>query len=189
MRTLRSLLPLALVGASMFAVSPASAQRHESRARSRHHVAPVAMPVATSAADTLACDAQDCDEGYSDEQSAEPSEDYSLSVVNALFPYNDGTTVGPPLVTLVVQNSGTSRSPGSSIAVAPRNHLTLVNRVTIPSLAPGERSVIQVPLEIGPDGATCIAITITPGEVPTAIESLRFASAATTIGAPRPPGK
>lgn len=180
MRTFRLLAPLALAVASIVISSPAAAQRHGRRAeaRTRSHV----EPVSTTVADTLACDAKDCDADQLDQP--DQSEDYTLSVVSALFPYDDGRTIGPPLLTLVVRNSGTVRSPGSTIAVSPRNHLSLVSRLTIPPLAPGEKSVVQIPLEMGPDGAPCIAITISPGMAPSSLsESLRYASAATTIGA------
>lgn len=180
MRTFRSLLPLALtIASTLLLSSPAAAQRHGPRSDFRSHPRPhtVSTPVADTAA---SCDTQDCAE--------DQSEDYSVNVVNALFPYNDGVTVGPPLVTLVVQNSGSARSPGSIIAVAPRNHLSMVSRLTIPSLAPGEKAVVQVPVEMGSDGAPCIAITISPDIVSPFGESLRYASAA-TIGAPRPAGK
>lgn len=187
MRTFRLLVPIALAVASILISSPAAAQRHgrRSEARTRSHV----EAVSTAAADTLACESEDCE---TVDQAVQPdqSDDYTLSVVSALFPYNDGRTMGPPLLTLVVQNSGSVRSPGSTIAVSPRNHLSLVSRLTIPPLAPGEKSVVQIPLEMGPDGAPCIAITISPGMAPSSLsESLRYASAATTIGAPRPAGK
>lgn len=181
---------LTIAVASIVISSPAAAQRHGTRAESisRHRVQPVAAPVVV--ADTLGCDAESCDESTPEEIVPDEIEpDYRLGVVNALFPYNDGTTAGPPLLTLVIENSGTARSPGSIVAVAPRNHLSLVSRLMIPSLAPGERSVVQLPLEIGPDGAPCIAITISPNLTPTLSETLRYASAASTIGAPRPPGK
>ncbi len=143
------------------------------------------MPVA----DTVPCDAESCDESEPDQIAPEEIDpDYTLSVVNALFPYNDGTTVGPPVLTLVIENTGTARSPGSVVAVTPRSHLSLVSRVVIPSLAPGERSVVQVPVEMGPDGAPCIAITFAPSTVPTLDEQLRFASA-NTIGAPTLAGR
>lgn len=188
MRTFRLLAPLALAVASIVISSPAAAQRHgrrsEARTRSSHVEA-----VSTATADTLACDAEDCETVDQPDQ-VDQSDDYTLSVVSALFPYNDGRTMGPPLLTLVVQNSGSVRSPGSTIAVSPRNHLSLVSRLTIPPLAPGEKSVVQIPLEMGPDGAPCIAITISPGMAPSSLgESLRYASAATAIGAPRPAGK
>ncbi|MGI8509062.1 MAG: hypothetical protein ACR2MQ_07030 [Gemmatimonadaceae bacterium] len=191
MRTFRLLVPfpLALAVASIVISSPAAAQRHgrRSEARTRSHVETVSTP----AADTLACDVKDCEADQLDQpDQMGQSDDYTLSVVSALFPYDDGRTSGPPLLTLVVQNSGSARSPGSTIAVSPRSHLSLVSRLTIPPLAPGEKSVIQIPLEMGPDGAPCIAITISPGMAPSTLsESLRYASAATTIGAPRPPGK
>lgn len=189
MRTFRLFAPLALAAASIVISSPAAAQRHgrRSEARTRSHV----EAVAATPIDTLACDAEPCDVVDQAEESyqADQSDDYTLSVVSALFPYDDGRTIGPPLLTLVVQNSGSVRSPGSTIAVSPRNHLSLVSRLAIPSLAPGEKSVVQIPLEMGPDGAPCIAITISPGMTPSLGESLRYASAATTIGAPRPAGK
>ncbi len=190
----RTLLILAAVAASAFVTSPAAAQRHGRRADMRARVHGAAVTSANAAVepadepadttvitDSTACGQQNCDE------------DFNVSVVSALFPYDDGRTVGPPLLTLVLQNKGTTRSPGSVVAVAPRNHLSLVSRLTVPPLEPGEKSVVQIPLQMGPDGAPCIAITINPSNVPTAEESIRFASAAPLInggiGAPRAPGR
>lgn len=207
--TFRSLSPLAIgFLASLVISSPATAQRHgpRSAARAQMHPGPEVQPLQTPAetvladstlvddlamddtvayaeeevvedtVDAPACDGPTCDEGYDD------YDDYSsVNVVRALFPYDDGTTTGPPILTLIVRNSGSARSRGSVVAVAPRNHLSMVSRMVVPSLAPGEMSVVQVPLEMGPDGAPCIAITITPSLVPSINESLRFASAAGVI--------
>lgn len=187
MRNFRLLVPLALAAASILISSPAAAQRHgrRSEARIRSHV----EEVSATTVDTLPVDTVDSADTETDAL-PDQAEDYNLSVVSALFPYNDGRSMGPPVLTLIVQNSGSVRSPGSTIAVAPRNHLSLVSSLTIPPLAPGEKSVVQIPLQMGPDGAPCIAITISPGMAPSSLgESLRYASAATTIGAPRPAGK
>jgi hypothetical protein len=85
--------------------------------------------------------------------------DYSLKVVSALLPYEPAASA---TVTLVIENRGSASAPASVISVAPRNHLTLARHSTIQSLAPGQRTTIQLPVEAGPDGAECISITITP---------------------------
>ncbi len=88
------------------------------------------------------------------------ADDYSLAVVSALLP---APTAGETsdVVTLVIENRGTAPAPASVVSVAPRNHLSLARRSTIPLLVPGQRTTVQLPVEIGPDGTPCISITIT----------------------------
>jgi hypothetical protein len=113
--------------------------------------------------------------------------DYSLAVVSALLPAATAgarAVTAPDLVTLVIENRGTISAPASMISVAPRNHLTLARQSSIPSLAPGERTTIQLPVEAGPDGAECISITITPAPVTNPAVTQFLASAAPVAPAP-----
>ena len=91
--------------------------------------------------------------------------DYSLAVVSALLPIQTADSAAN-VVTLVVENRGTVSAPASVVSVAPRDHLILARRSSIPSLAPGQRTTIRLPVQIGPFGAQCISITISPAPVP-----------------------
>jgi hypothetical protein len=159
MRTHSTLLSLTAVVATATCIfsSSASAQQHTARSLG-------ALSASSPHTAAAPCTYQDC------------AEDYSLKVVSVLFPYNDGQVTGPSVVTLVLENSGAAVSPASVIAIAPRAQLSLVNRMTVPVLEPGERTVIQVPVEIAPDGSSCIAVTISRGLSPTVTETVRFAS-------------
>ena len=84
---------------------------------------------------------------------------YTLAVVSAVLP-SETAGVTSDVVTLVIENQGTSSAPASVITVAPKDRLTLARWSTIPALAPGQRATVQLPVEIGPDGTPCISITI-----------------------------
>ena len=102
--------------------------------------------------------------------------EYSLAVVSAVLPSEtEGTS--SDVVTLVIENRGGLSAPAAMISVAPRNHLTLARRTTIPALAPGERTTVELPVSMAPDGTQCISITITPSPVPSPSAARFLASA------------
>lgn len=196
MRIDKHLSGLAILFASVVVAVPAAAQRQHAH-RSVPADTPAARPVPrVHAIDSVASDTVEdiLDDTVEDSTGdrimdcriEDCSSQADVRVVSALFPYDDGRTVGPQLLTLVLENSGTARSAGSVVVVAPRQHLSLVSQQIVPSLAPGERTVVQIPLQVGPDGAPCIAITINQGISPTLDQSIRYASAASANGAPRP---
>lgn len=161
MRTIRRgfrSLSLALALTTIAAV-PAAAQRHVHRTRT-------VSDVPTARAIPARCNGDTC------------GEDYELAVVAALFPYDDGVTHGPAVLTLVIENRGTTAAPLSMLNVAPLMRNVAVHHSAIAALEPGERAVVEVPIEMGPDGAPCIAITVGPSLVPTPTQSLFYASAA-----------
>ncbi|HEV2644225.1 MAG TPA: hypothetical protein VGT98_16045 [Candidatus Elarobacter sp.] len=86
--------------------------------------------------------------------------DYSLEIVAALFPYDDGVTRGEPVLTLVVENRGTAPAPVFSVDVTQRTRFASFSRSPMSALAPGERAVVQIPLEMTPFGAPCVAVTL-----------------------------
>lgn len=164
---MRSLAPtLALVSATLCAVSPLGAQRARQALR-RHHAArtadayaPTAYTIPTRCSDTT------CDDG-----------DVDLAIVAALFPYNDGRIVGPGVITLVVENRGTTRAPLAVVDVTPLTRFASARHTSVGALGPGERTVIEIPVEMGPHGAPCVSISVTP-VVPPAVAPVVFASAA-----------
>ncbi len=143
--------------ALVIAAAPVGAQRHQRHSRRQ-------VPATTLAASDTQCTYQDC------------GGDYSLNVVSARYPYADESATAAPVLTLVVENSGADRSPASEIAVAPRGGYALVKREVIPALAPGERTVVKVPLSLGPDGFSCVSISISAG-LPQAPATAALASA------------
>ena len=138
-----SSIGLAFVAATIIAPS-AGAQRH-SRRTSRAHPAPPSASTRSASSTNSGC-TEDCD-------------DFSLSVVSAVLP-SEAPGSGQEYVTVVIENRGSVASPASVVMVAPKNHLSLARQSAIRSLAPGERATVQLPLEIGPDGSPCVAITI-----------------------------
>lgn len=154
-------LSLALALTTIAAV-PAAAQRHVRRSRQASTVddAPAARVIPAR------CNGDAC------------AEDYELAVVAALFPYDDGLTHGPAVLTLVIENRGTTAAPLSMVNVAPLMRNVAAHHSAISALEPGERTVIEVPIEMGPDGAPCIAITVAPSLVPSPTQSLFYASTA-----------
>ena len=159
MRTFSS-FSLALLAATAI-VPAAGAQRHP-RLTSRARSAPPGISTRPASSASSGCDA-DCD-------------DFSLSVVSAVLPA-EASGSGPEYVTLVIENRGTVVSPASVVMVAPKDHLTLARQSGIGSLAPGERVTVRLPVEIGPDGTPCVAITIRSAPIP-AVLSPRFLAAA-----------
>lgn len=168
MRTFRLSLAAAAMAASLAAPSLVSAQRNSRRSSSRATIArPDASGSATSPTSATSLADQHC---------ASDCGDYSLAVVSAVLPSETagGTS---DVVTLVIENRGTVEAPLSLISVAPRNHMTLARQSSIPALHPGERTTVQLPVEIAADGTPCIAITITSAPVP-APAVARFLAAA-----------
>ncbi|HEY8310162.1 MAG TPA: hypothetical protein VIG47_06375 [Gemmatimonadaceae bacterium] len=91
--------------------------------------------------------------------------DYSLQVVSAVLPA-ETAGASTDLVTLVVENRGSVDAPLSLISVAPRDHLSLARQSAIPALHPGQRTTIQLPVQIAATGTSCISITITAVPIP-----------------------
>jgi hypothetical protein len=91
--------------------------------------------------------------------------DYALQVVSAVLP---AATAGATsdVVTLVIENRGSIDAPLSLISVAPRDHLSLARQSSIPALRPGQRTTVQLPVQIAADGTPCISITITTAPIP-----------------------
>lgn len=156
MRTFR--LPLGIVAiAASFAVSSLAIGQRNVRRTAPRIRAFTGVPSAASPAPAHAVESNGrrCTVGC---------DDYSLAVVSAVLP--SGTPgASSDIVTLVIENRGTGTAPASVISVAPRNRLSLARRSTIPTLAPGARATVQLPVEIGPDGTPCISITISPAPV------------------------
>jgi hypothetical protein len=89
------------------------------------------------------------------------SSDYSLAIVAALFPYDDGVIrTEDPVLTLVVENRGSAPAPAFSVDVTQRTRLASFSRSPVAMLAPGERAVVQIPLEMTANGAPCVAVTL-----------------------------
>lgn len=101
---------------------------------------------------------------------------YALAVVSAVLP-SDTQSAASDVVTLVIQNRGGISAPPSLISVAPRNHLSLAHATVVPALAPGERTTIELPVSMSPDGTQCISITITPSPAPPPVAARFLASA------------
>lgn len=141
------------------AAAPAVAQRHVHRAR------PVSDAPAARAVPAR-CNGDAC------------GEDFDLAVVAALFPFDDGLTHGPAVLTLVIENRGTTAAPLATLNVAPLLRNVAAHRSAIAALQPGERAVVEVPIEMGPDGAPCIAVTVAPSLVPAPGQSFFYASTA-----------
>lgn len=160
MRTFVSSFGIAALAASIVVPSSLSAQRNVRRASARAATSGDAAPVAPAAS---RCSAN-CG-------------NYALTVVSAVLPSETAGT-SSDVVTMVIENRGAVVAPVATIAVAPRNHLTLASRTTIPSLAPGERTTVELPVSMGPDGTECISITITPSPVAPASAARFLASAA-----------
>ncbi len=144
MRTLVSSLGTLVIVASISATSSLSAQRNVRRSAPPAATSDEAGPVAPTA---FHCKS-DCGA-------------YSLAVVSALLPA-ETEGVSSSVVTLVVENRGGLSAPTATISVAPRNHLALAHLTTIPALGPGERTTVELPVSMAPDGTQCISITITP---------------------------
>lgn len=141
MRTFGLSVGAVALAASLAAPSLANAQRNGHRSLRR-----AAVP--SAARSTAARCSSDCGS-------------YSLAVVSALLQVETpGST--SDMVTLVIENRGTTPAPVSLVSVAPQNHLAAARRSTIPALAPGERATVQLPVETGPDGTQCISITMAP---------------------------
>lgn len=141
------------------AAAPAVAQRHVHRA-SPVGDAPAARVIPAR------CNGGACDE------------DYELAVVATLFPFDDGLTHGPAVLTLVIENRGTTAAPLAMLNVAPLMRNVAAHHTAVAALEPGERTVVEVPIEMGPDGMPCIAITVAPSLTPTPTQSLFYASTA-----------
>ena len=142
----------ALLVVSLAAPSTSRAQRDGiSRSHSSH--AKFAGSARGSSIASKAC-VNDCD-------------DWSLAVVSAVLP-GEPVRGDADYVTVVIENRGSVASPASVVMVAPRNHLSLVRRSSIRPLAPGERTTVQLPVTIGPDGVPCVSITITSAPIPPA---------------------
>jgi hypothetical protein len=154
-------LSFALALTAVVAV-PAAAQRHVRRARQ----ASTMGDAPTARAIPARCNGDAC------------AEDYELAVVAALFPFDDGLTHGPAVLTLVIENRGTTRAPLAMLDVAPLMRNVAAHHSAVAALEPGERTVVEVPIEMGPGGAPCIAITVGPSLMPTPTQSLFYASTA-----------
>lgn len=166
MRTFGLSLGVAAVAASLASPSLAPAQRNVRRSAPRASVAsplPSASPISPAA--------RRCSVNCGD---------YSLAVVSALLPSDTAGAASDLvtfLVTLVIENRGGVSAPAAMISVAPKNHLSLARRSSIPSLSPGQRTTILLPVEIGPDGTQCISITITPVLAPDPVPAMLLAAA------------
>jgi hypothetical protein len=147
MRSFVSSLGIVTIAASIVVPSSLSAQRNVRRSAPRAATSDEAGSVTPAASHCRAnCGA------------------YSLAVVSAVLP-SETEDASSDVVTLVIENRGGLSAPVATISVAPRNHLTLARRTTIPALAPGERTTVELPVSMGPDGTQCISITITPSPV------------------------
>ena len=170
MRTFLSPLRLTALAAATFAmaVAPAaaSAQRHVRRSTRTGMATTSRSPDATqhvpAPRHSRAC-GDDCGT-------------YTIAVISAVLP-SETAGVASDMVTLVVENQGTISAPASVITVAPKDHLTLARWSAIPALAPGQRTTVQLPVEIGPDGTPCISITIATAP-PVAVPTTTFLASA-----------
>jgi hypothetical protein len=88
------------------------------------------------------------------------------------------------MMTVVIENRGSVEAPVSIISVAPRNHLSLARRSSIPALAPGERTTIELPVQFAADGSECVSITITASSIPapSAVHTLASAASPSDFG-------
>jgi hypothetical protein len=166
----------AAIAASFLIASPVTAQRNVRRASAHSAMASSRSARGSGNATGQARSAA--------RRCAPQCGDYSLAVVSALLPARiagASAAATPELVTLVIENRGTALAPASVISVAPRQHVTLARQTSIPSLAPGERTTIQLPVEAGPDGAECISMTITPAPVADPATARFLASAAPVV--------
>jgi len=113
--------------------------------------------------------------------------DFQLAIVAALYPYDDGTVRGPGVLTLVIENRGRAPAPLSMLEVAPVTRFAsfgAARRAPVDALMPGERTVVEIPLQLDANGAApCISISVSPSIVPTPLEAQRYASA-TSIDEP-----
>lgn len=162
-----SSLGLAFVAATIIAPS-AGAQRHSRRTSRAHPAAPSASTRPVSSTNS-GC-TEDCD-------------DFSLSVVSAVLP-SEAPGSGQEYVTVVIENRGSVASPASVVMIAPKNHLSLARQSAVRSLAPGERATVQLPVELGPDGTPCVAITIRSAPIAPAANPAFLAAAPPSTPAP-----
>lgn len=117
--------------------------------------------------------------------------DFQLAIVAALYPYYDGTVRGPGVLTLVIENRGRAPAPISALEVAPLARFasyTVARRAPVDALMPGERTVVEIPLELDANGgAPCISITVSPSIVPTPAQRQVFASSTSNVEPPLDP--
>jgi hypothetical protein len=124
-------------------------------------------------------------------------DDVRLAIVAALYPYYDGAVRGPGVLTLVIENRGDAPAPISTLEVAPVTRVasyasyasyTAARRASVDALMPGERTVVQIPLELDANGgAPCISIAVSPSILPTAARTQVFASSARAAEPPLEP--
>lgn len=110
--------------------------------------------------------------------------DFQLAIVAALYPYDDGVTRGPSVLTLVIENRGRAAAPLAALEVAPVTPLAsfaVARRAPVAALLPGERTVVEIPLTLDANGgAPCLSITVLPGFAPTTTPMQFYASASTS---------
>lgn len=98
--------------------------------------------------------------------------DYQLAIVAALYPYDDGSIRGPSVLTLVIENRGSTVAPLAMLDVAPVSHFmnaafTMTRRAPVAALLPGERTVVEIPLTLDANGgAPCLSISVSPSIAP-----------------------
>lgn len=103
--------------------------------------------------------------------------DFQLAIVAALYPYDDGSIRGPSVLTLVIENRGSAPAPLATLDVAPLARFAVARRAPVAALMPGERTVVEIPLTLDPNGgAPCLSITVSPSIVPTAAQTQVYAS-------------
>lgn len=162
-----SSIALALA-ASLAAVSLAAPLAAQQRAGKGGDAAPVPAPTA------LVIPAHCTDAGCGG--------DFQLAIVAALYPYYDGAVRGPGVLTLVIENRGRMPAPLSTLEVAPLARFasyTVARRAPVDALMPGERTVVEIPLQLDANGAApCISISVSPSIAPTPAQAQRFASSA-----------
>lgn len=112
--------------------------------------------------------------------------DYQLAIVAALYPYDDGTIRGPGVLTLVIENRGSAAAPLTTLEAAPVARLanaafSVARRAPVAALLPGERTVVEIPLTVGADGAVpCLSISVSPNIVPTPAQTQFYAAGPAT---------
>ena len=156
MRTFGLSLGVAVATASLLAPSQLLAQRNVRRSASDVRVPRQPAPARPSTqSQPLSSSARHC---------VSDCGDYSLAIVSAVMP-SEAAHAASDVVTLVIENRGTIEAPVSMVSVAPRDHLSLARQTTIPALAPGQRTTIQLPVVTAADGTECVSITISPAPV------------------------
>ncbi|MDQ2889090.1 MAG: hypothetical protein M3R65_00870 [Gemmatimonadota bacterium] len=171
MRTLAT-AGMAFMAAALLAPSASFGQRNSRRSS---HPAPASPASPRSTAQQANSSRQQCSDDCGE---------YSLAVVSAVLPTD--ATGDADYVTVVIENRGTAVAPASVVSVAPKNRLSLARHSAIRSLAPGERTTVQLPVVIGDDGTPCISITINTAPVPAAPDGRFLAVAPASAGTDLP---